>query len=123
MLAYVALVHSVAATLLVAAAMIAGQSLVGYSAQTYALFLALALIPQIIGHSSLNYALRFVSATVVSVATLGDPIGATVLAFFILNEVPKPIVLVGGALVLCGIALVSVGQRRTDTRRQMANGD
>lgn len=112
LLAYITLVYSVAAILLVAVALATGQPLVGYSAQTYALFVLLALIPQIVGHSSLNYALRYLSATFVSITTLGEPIGATLLAFLILGETPPPSVLFGGALVLIGIALAGRGESR-----------
>jgi drug/metabolite transporter (DMT)-like permease len=113
LLAYVTLVYSVAALLLVGLAQAARQTFSGYAPVTYVLFLLLALGPQIVGHSSFNYALKFLSATFVTVVILAEPVGATALAFFILHETPALIVLAGGALILLGIALASVGERRS----------
>jgi drug/metabolite transporter (DMT)-like permease len=69
--------------------------------------LALAVFPQLIGHSTYNWALRYVSATVVSVSLLGEPIGASLLAVVLLGEVPGAVELVGGALILVGIFLAA----------------
>ena len=80
-----------------------GYSLVGYSTNTYVMFVLLAVVPQLIGHSSLNWSLRFVSATLVTIAVLGEPIVATTLAFLILNEAPTLSEIGGGILILVGI--------------------
>ncbi len=111
LLPYVATVYSVAAVILLAVVVIAGLPLAGYSAQTYAMFVLLAAVPQLIGHSSYNFALRHLSATLVSVATLGEPIGSTLLAAAVLGEQPPSLVLLGGPLVLGGIALVTLGEQ------------
>jgi len=113
LLAYVSIVYSTAAGLLVLMAALAGHSFVGYSPQTYLLFLLLALGPQIIGHSSFNWALKYLSATFVTVAILGEPIGSTILAALLLAETPGPLVLVGGAMILVGIALASRAEGAT----------
>jgi len=60
-------------------------------------------VPQLLGHLSLNWSLRFVSATLVTTAVLGEPVGATALAFAILGEVPTISQIGGGILVLVGI--------------------
>ncbi|MCJ7626696.1 MAG: DMT family transporter [Anaerolineaceae bacterium] len=104
---YATLVFGVAACVLLLAALLSGQSLVGYSSSTYIWMLALAVIPQIFGHAVFNWALGFLSASFVSIALLGEPIGASVIAFFILNEVPSILELVGGGLILFGIYLAS----------------
>jgi len=65
----------------------------------------LAVVPQVIGHSSLNWALRFVPATLVTIAVLGEPVGATILSKLILDEAPAPIEIGGGILILLGIYL------------------
>jgi drug/metabolite transporter (DMT)-like permease len=67
----------------------------------------LALVPQLIGHSSFNWALRYLPATYVSVTTLGEPIGSTLLALALLSEVPSVQKIVGGALILAGILAAS----------------
>ena len=66
------------------------------------LFLA-ALIPQLVGHTSLTWALRFVTPTVVGLATVGEPVGSTLLAWIWLGEEVSPTVFSG-----CSITLVAV---------------
>ena len=113
LLTYVAVVYSVAAVLLTGLALLSQQELTGYSSATYGLFLALAIGPQLIGHSSFNYALNFLSASFVTVVILSEPVGSTALAYFVLRETPSLAVLVGGALILVGIAVASIGERRS----------
>ncbi len=103
LLTYASLTYSSAGIILLLAALIAGHSLVGYSGTTYVMLLLLALVPQLLGHSSLNWSLRFVSATLVTIAVLGEPVGATALAYLILDEVPTWTEIGGGILILAGI--------------------
>jgi len=70
------------------------------------MLILLAVVPQLIGHSSLNLAVRLIPATFVAVAILGEPVGATALGYFILGEVPTVIEIVGGMLILGGIFMV-----------------
>lgn len=102
-LSYLSLVYGSAALLLLGAALAAGYSLTGYSSTTYLLLVLLAVLPQLIGHSSFNWAVRFMPATVVAIADLGEPIGASVLAFLVLNEAPAVSEYIGGILILAGI--------------------
>lgn len=83
-----------------------GAPLTGYEASTWGLFAAMALGPQLLGHGSLVWALRWVGADVVAVVLLGEPIGAALLAWYILGEVPPDSAWMGGPLLLAGIALV-----------------
>ena len=94
---------------LVLAALVLGQGLAvfGHSPETYLWLVLLALVPQLIGHTGYNYALRYERASFVSVVMLGEPIAATLLAWWLLAERPGAEVLVGGAVVLVGIALVA----------------
>lgn len=103
LLAYISLVYSMAALGALALTALAGESFTGYSSYTYLLFLLLAIGPQVIGHSSFNWALRHVSAAVVAVAILGEPVGSTILAYFILREAPTLLKIGGAALILGGI--------------------
>ena len=64
-------------------------------------------MPQLVGHTSYNYALRYERASLVSVAMLGEPIGATLLAWAFLGEIPGPATLAGGIAILLGIAAVA----------------
>ena len=110
-LAYVAPVYAVAALLNLGLAALAGLSFGGYAGVAYLIFLLLALGPQLVGHSSINWALGHLSAPFVSVAILGEPVGATLLAYLLLGETPAPGTLAGGALILAGVYLASRGER------------
>jgi drug/metabolite transporter (DMT)-like permease len=107
LLSYIFLVYATAAAFLVVLCLVTGHTFSGYSWQTYLMFLLLAVVPQIIGHSSFNWALKYLPATFVGVGTLGEPIGSTVLAYFILNEAPTLAKIGGGVLILAGIYLSS----------------
>jgi drug/metabolite transporter (DMT)-like permease len=111
LIGYITTVYSTAAVTLVIMALISGQVLAGFSSLIYLAFLALAVIPQLLGHSSFNYALGYLSAAYVSVALLGEPIGSTLLALVLLKETPTMLELVGGVIILAGIYLATRGQK------------
>jgi len=106
LLSYSCLVYSSAALFLLLAVFTLNYRLCGYSATTYVMFALLALVPQIVGHLSINWALGFVPATLVAIAVLGEPVGATALAFVILNESPTLSQIGGSILILSGIFVV-----------------
>jgi drug/metabolite transporter (DMT)-like permease len=81
----------------------------GYSAAAWGLLVLLALVPQLLGHGSLTFVLRWIGAEVVAVVLLGEPIGAAVLAWLVLGELPERSVLLGGPLLLVGLAIVLSG--------------
>ncbi len=105
-LSYLTILYTCSAVLLLAAAIIAGHSFFGYSPITYVMLILLALVPQLIGHSSLNLAVRLIPVTFVSVAILGEPVGATLLGSLLLSEIPTTNEIVGGLLILGGIFVV-----------------
>ena len=70
------------------------------------MLILIALIPQLIGHSCLNLAVRSVPVTRVSIAILGEPIGATLLGYLMLSEIPTVNEVAGGFLILAGIFTV-----------------
>lgn len=105
-LAYVTPLYAVAAGTAVVAALVRGIPLFGYSATFYALCIGLALGPQILGHGSFNYALQTMPAAVVGVLALLEPVGASILAYFLFGEVPPPASIVGMIVVLGAVAIV-----------------
>jgi drug/metabolite transporter (DMT)-like permease len=109
---YIFVVYGMAATILIGIVLILGQPLIGYPTQAYLLFLALAVIPQLLGHSTFNWALGYLSAAYVSITLLGEPIGSALLAYFFLNEIPKPLMIFGAILILIGIYIASRGETR-----------
>jgi drug/metabolite transporter (DMT)-like permease len=104
---YITLVYGMAALVLVLLMLFRGYSPFGYPPQTFLWFLLLALVPQLLGHSSFNWALGYLSAAYVSIALLGEPVGSTVLAFFLLQETPSALEIFGAILILSGIYVAS----------------
>lgn len=107
LLSYIFLVYGMAAIVLVVFVIAAGLPLFAYPAAAFGWFLMLALVPQLLGHSSYNWALGYLPAAYVSITLLGEPVGSTLLAYFILGETPTPLKLAGAALILVGIYAAS----------------
>lgn len=108
---YVAVVYGAAAVMLLVALLASGTPVVGYASGDWAVFAALAIGPMMIGHTGQNWALRYLPAYAVNVSLLGEPIGATLIAWLLpgIRETPPAAVLLGGALILGGIIM---GMRR-----------
>ena len=100
---YVTVVYGVCALVLFAFVLSAGHPLTGYPPREWLLFAGLAAGPGLLGHTVLNWALAHLESSVVSVSLLGEPVGATLLAFALLSETPTPSTVVGGCVVLVGI--------------------
>jgi drug/metabolite transporter (DMT)-like permease len=107
-LPYIWLVYSAAAVILLAVALLAGQPILGLPPYAYLLLLGLAVGPQLLGHTSFNYALGTLSATFVAVALLGEPVGSAIMAALIFHEAVAPLQLAGIGLLLAGITLASL---------------
>lgn len=112
-LSYVAIVYGMAAVLTLVVAALSGLAFAGYPTMTYVWMALLALGPQILGHSAYNWALRYVSAAAVAVIILGEPVGASILAYVVLDEGLTWWKVVGGGLVLSGIYLATQAERRS----------
>ncbi|MGB5751044.1 MAG: DMT family transporter [Desulfobacterales bacterium] len=112
LLSYIAICYGSAALFLWLAVIALQLPVSGYDTQTVAAFWAMALVSQIIGHSSYNWALKWFSTGFVAVALLGEPIGSTIMAYLIFNEGltwPKAI---GGLLILSAIYIAAAGERK-----------
>ncbi|SMG39515.1 DMT family transporter [Dethiosulfovibrio salsuginis] len=100
---YVAVCYGSAAAFLWVALMLSSLPVSGYSWHTWGALWGMALIPQILGHSAYNWALRWVNPAVVAVMLLGEPIGSSVMAWAFFHEVPGPAIVLGGCFILIGI--------------------
>ncbi|MCS7198112.1 MAG: DMT family transporter [Candidatus Bipolaricaulota bacterium] len=107
LLTYIFLVYSAAAIVLLVTALVLRQPLWGFPQETYLWLMLLAIGPQLIGHTSFNWALKHLPASTVAVIILGEPVGSTVLAYFLLGEPITLLKAIGGALILLGIYLSS----------------
>ena len=100
---YIYILYSYTAFFLFIFVLLSGNSFTGYGNMNYIYILILALGPTLIGHSVLNLSIRYVPATIVSLAILGEPIMTTVLAMIILGERLTTATMIGGVLILYGI--------------------
>ncbi len=112
LLDYAFVVYASATAVLLVYALAFGSSLapVGDVPRELILFAALAIIPQIGGHTLYNWALRWVTAPVVSLSLVGEPVGSSLLAWVLLTQVPTVGVAIGASLALAGIYLTAFGQ-------------
>jgi drug/metabolite transporter (DMT)-like permease len=113
---YSAWVYALGALFLLAAAAFGRLPLFPYPASTYGALVLLALVPQLLGHTAINWALAHLPATTVAVVILGEPLGATALAYAVLGEPASASTLAGGACILAGIWLaLGVGPNRAQS--------
>lgn len=111
LLAYITTCYGTAGALLWTLVIASGTPFTGFSAPTWWAFLGMAVVPQILGHSSYNWALRWFSSTTVAVCLLGEPIGSTILAWIFFGETLTPWKAAGGALILAGIVLAARSEK------------
>lgn len=102
---YTFVVYSVSTITLFFYIIFKGESFGPYPATEWMWFLLLAIIPNLLGHTLFNWALKWVSTNVISIAILFEPVGAAVLAYFILGELLTASQIIGGSVVLAGIIL------------------
>jgi drug/metabolite transporter (DMT)-like permease len=112
LLTYAGVVYSVCALVLVPTMLLSRTPFTGHQPKTWLMFALLAVGPQILGHTTFNFLLRELDATVIAVAVMGEPVGASLLALFFFGEAPSTLALTGGLLVLLGIYLGLRGQAR-----------
>lgn len=112
LLAYIWIAYGTAALVLVALALGSGQRLWGLPIAAYGLTLALAAGPQLIGHTTFNWALRRLPAPTVAMAILGEPIGAAILAWLLFAERSSGWQLAGFAVLLAGVFVTVHGESR-----------
>ena len=106
---YIFVVYGVSALCLLGTGLITRSLVLALPPQAYMWIILLALIPQLIGHSTYNWALAYLPAALVAVTTLGEPVGSAILAYLILHESPGSFVLAGAVLIMTGIYLSARG--------------
>jgi drug/metabolite transporter (DMT)-like permease len=109
---YAASVYGVAAAVLLPACLLTGASLSGYQAASWLALAGVVAGPQLLGHTVFNGLLASVRASVVAVALLLEPVLATLLAWWLFDELPAALFWVGGPLTLAGVWLATTGRRR-----------
>ncbi|MFC7322049.1 DMT family transporter [Halobacillus campisalis] len=84
----------------------------GYNSSQWLIFLCLAIVPTFLGHSLFNWSLRWMSASKISMSILLEPIGASILAFFLLNEAVSWSQWLGGSIVIFGLMLFIISTKK-----------
>lgn len=118
---YTTTVYTVTSIFLLVPALMADVWPWTLNATDYFWLLALAVVPTIGGHTVFNYLLKDVSASLISVAFLGEPLGASLLAWAIWGQVPSLFTLMGGLLVITGIYLVRLEPASSRASRHLEN--
>lgn len=103
--AYVGMAYGVAALVLAPLPALFDMSYVAYTPETFLWIALLALVPQLIGHTGVNFAMKHMDPTLVSTTLLLEPVGAALLALAIFGEIPGPLTLVGAAALLIGVGI------------------
>ncbi len=109
---YITVVYSFAAVFSLIFALISGYGFVGYRESSYVYMFLLAVVPQLLGHTSFNWALKYAKTTAVAIATLGEPVGATILAYILFKESVSFIQGVGIVVILSSIFISSFNAQR-----------
>nr|WP_315862778.1 DMT family transporter [Trichothermofontia sichuanensis] len=107
---YAAIAYTTAALLLLPLPLLANTAYWPQPPIVYICIILMAILSQVIGHTSCNWAVRWISPTVVALALLLEPVGASLLAWMIFQEVPGPLVFIGAMILLLGIAIAILGQ-------------
>lgn len=113
---YTFLVYSISAIVLFFYVIIRKEHLYPYGIEDWGYFLLLAILPNLLGHSLFNWALKWISTTVISMAVLFEPVGATVLAYMILNEKVYWSQVAGGTIMIISVFLFIMNAKREGTR-------
>lgn len=79
--------------------------------------LALAIGASIIGHGSMNYAVKFISATLLSTLILSEPVFATLLAYFIFEEIPSLGSIIAMSIIMSGVLVTWWARRKAVAAR------
>jgi len=109
---YSSIVYAAAACVLGVVMVASGTAFLGYPSETWLMFVLITAGPQFLGHTTFNYLLGHVRASIVAVALLAEPVGATILAWIILDEPPGAATVIGGAVVLVGVYVAIAAESR-----------
>lgn len=117
---YTFVVYSISTITLFLYVVILKYPLGGYASQDWMYFLLLAIVPTLLGHNLFNWSLKWVSTSTISVSILFEPVGAAILAYFILSEKIIHTQIFGGVIIILGIWLYSIGERKKKQRVQLS---
>lgn len=108
---YGAIAYTTAAVVLLPIPILFGNGYSGYPTSVYLYILLMAIFPQLVGHTSFNWAMVWVSPTLVTLSILFEPVVASLLGYFVFGEIPPTQVFIGAAVLLMGVGIAAMGDR------------
>nr|WP_232826176.1 DMT family transporter [Cyanothece sp. BG0011] len=111
---YSVIVYTMAAILLFPLPFMFGSGYTNYPNSVYFYVLLMAIFSQLIGHTSINWSVRYVSPTLVTLGILFEPIGSSFLGFIIFQEIPSIFVLIGAIIILVGVIIAVISSQNKD---------
>ncbi|MGK7887270.1 MAG: DMT family transporter [Crocosphaera sp.] len=108
---YSVIVYTTAAMLLFPLPFIFGDGYTNYPNSVYFYVLLMAIFSQLIGHTSINWSVRWLSPTLVTLGILFEPIGASFLGFILFQEIPSMLVLIGAVIILIGVIIAVISSQ------------
>src|SRR5690625_1981207 len=112
LMTYTFIVYGISSFVILIYNIVMQHPFIGFPADHWLWFLALAIIPTFLGHSLFNWALRWMSTSTISMAIVFEPIGATILAYYILGETVTSSQWLGGTIVIFGLFLFIMSTTR-----------
>ncbi|AEH46668.1 DMT family transporter [Parageobacillus thermoglucosidasius] len=112
LMTYTYIVYGISTLTLLLYVLVLRFPLFSYRKIDWICFLLLAIVPTLLGHSLMNWSVKWVSAATVSMSILFEPVGAVILAYLLLGEVVQPSQLIGGIFILTGIGTYLWGENR-----------
>lgn len=109
---YIVVAYTAASVVLLPIPLLSGIGYTGYPNLVYFYLLLMALVPQLVGHTSFNWAVRWISPTLITLVILFEPVGASFLGYFLFGEVPSLVVLFGAVILLVGVAIAAVASKQ-----------
>ncbi len=121
LITYTFLVYSFSSITLLVYVVIKGEALFGHSNSDWMYFLLLAIIPTLLGHTLFNWSIKWISTTAISMAILLEPVGAAILAYYILEEYIMFSQVIGGVIIIIGILIFLIDQRKSKLHEHKQN--
>ncbi|PFA70488.1 EamA family transporter [Bacillus sp. AFS015802] len=109
---YTYLVYAISCVVLLVYALVRSESLGPYPTEDWIYFVLLAIIPTLLGHTLFNWSLKWLSTSTISMAILFEPIGASILAYWLLAEKVLLTQVIGGIVIMIGVTLFLIEERK-----------
>ena len=121
LITYTFIVYSISTITLLFYVLMKKEPLLPYGTNDWVYFILLALVPTLLGHTLFNWSLKYLSTSTISMAILFEPVGAAILAYFLLSEAITWTQFFGGAIVIAGVSLFLFDERRIRIKNKVVS--